>query len=293
MASNGHQPDLTGQTMIVTGANNGIGKITTRELARMGAHLVMVCRSRERGEAARQEIIEQSGSDKIDLLIADLSSQADIRKVAAEINEQYDKIDVLVNNAGALFTRRLVSVDGIEMTFALNHLGYFHLTHLLLDKIKASAPARIVNVSSSAHIGASMHFDDLEFKRVYRPNAVYGQSKLANILFSNELARRLDGTGVTSNALHPGFVQTGFGKNNGSLIAGLLGVMQSLFGISEEEGARTSIYLAASPEVEGITGHYFDDKQRDVPPTPAGQSVEDAQRLWEISAQMTGIGEAV
>ncbi|MFQ5434771.1 MAG: SDR family oxidoreductase [Anaerolineae bacterium] len=273
--------------VLVTGANAGIGKVTAQDLAKMGAQVVMVARSRERGEAALADVRRASGSDRVDLLLADLSVQAEVRRLASEFREKYGRLDVLVNNAGALFTKRLESADGIEMTFALNHLGYFLLTNLLLDLLKASAPSRIVNVSSTAHTRAELNFDDLENKTSFSGMNVYGQSKLANVYFTYELARRLAGTGVTANCLHPGFVASNFAKNNGLLAkAGML--LMRPFAISPEKGAETSIYLASSPEVEGVTGKYFDKKQ---PVQSAAVSYDEtaARRLWQISEQMTGL----
>ena len=279
---------MNNKIVIVTGANAGIGKVTARELAKMGAHVVMICRSQQRGEAARQEIINASGSKKVDLLIADLSSQADIRQVAAEFQQKYDRLDVLVNNAGAYFRTRHESVDGFELTFALNHIGYFLLTNLLLDMLKASAPARIVNVSSDAHKGGKVDFDDLQATKSYGQQGfgAYSNSKLMNILFTNELARRLEGTNVTANSLHPGFVASNFAKNNGG-IAKLFMPIMHLFAISEDKGAETSIYLASSPEVEGVTGKYF-FKKKAIEPAEQAKATAVARQLWEVSEELTG-----
>jgi NAD(P)-dependent dehydrogenase (short-subunit alcohol dehydrogenase family) len=283
--------DMTGKTCMVTGANSGIGKVTATELARMGAHVVMVSRSRERGEAALAEIRRASSGAPVDLMLADLSSQASIRQLAAEFLAKYDALHVLVNNAGAVYTSRSVTVDGFETTFATNHLNYFLLTHLLLDRIKASAPARIVNVSSRAHARSTLDFDDLQFERGYSAMRCYGQSKLANVLFSYELARRLDGTGVTANCLHPGVVRTGFGKNNsgalGAIVRGGMSVV-GMFFIGPEKGAETSVHLATSPDVEGVTGMYF-ARSKQTPSNSESHDREVARRLWEISEQMCGI----
>lgn len=284
------------KTCIVTGASSGIGKAAAVELAKRGTRVVLVCRDRTRGEAARAEV-ERAGADggSAELLLADLSSQAEIRRVAEEILGRCPNIDVLLNNAGAMFTSRSETVDGIETTFATNHLNYFLLTNLLLDRIKASAPARIINVSSSAHTRASMNFEDLQFTRGFGAFKAYGQSKLANVLFTSELARRLEGSGVTVNALHPGVVRTGFGKNNsgalGGMFRGAISVAGNFF-ISAEDGAKTSVHLATSPEVEGVSGRYF-FRCKDTTPSAAARDGEAARRLWEISEQMTGLAPAV
>jgi NAD(P)-dependent dehydrogenase (short-subunit alcohol dehydrogenase family) len=287
---------MSGKTCIVTGASSGIGKETARGLARRGAHVVMVARDRQRGESARSEIARDSRDGNVDLLLADLSSQAAVRALAAEILAKYDAIDVLVNNAGAMYTARSLTVDGIERTFATNHLAYFLLTHLLLDRIKSGARAgsgaRIVNVSSRAHERATMNFDDLQFERGFSVRYVYGHSKLANVLFTYELARRLEGTNVTANCLHPGVVRTRFGRNNTSDPLGLIvngGIrVAGLFFIDARKGAETSIHLASSPEVEGVTGKYF-ARSKETPSSELSHDREAARRLWEISEQMCGI----
>jgi NAD(P)-dependent dehydrogenase (short-subunit alcohol dehydrogenase family) len=291
--------DMRGKTCLVTGASNGIGKVTARELARMGARVVMAARNRERGEAALAEIRRASGNDSVHLLLADLSSQAEVRRLAADVLATYDALHVLVNNAGAMNTARTVTVDGYETTFATNHLAYFLLTHLLLDRIKASAragsAARIVNVSSRAHARSAMDFDDLQAERGYGIAGAYGRSKLANVLFTYELARRLEGTGVTANTLHPGVVRTGFGKNSGGLLGNVVRVGISAVGVfftSPDKGAETSIYLATSPEVEGVTGKYF-VSCRETASSAASHDREAASRLWEISEQLCGISPGV
>ncbi len=275
------------KTIIVTGANAGIGRVTALELAKMGARVVMVCRDKERGAAAQKDIIAQTGNTKVDLLLADLSSQQSIRQLAATIQQKYNRLDVLVNNAGAMFASRQLTVDGLEMTFALNHLNYFLLTHLLLDLLKASAPSRIVNVSSEAHRGAKLDFADLQHEKSFPGFSVYGQSKLANIYFTYELARRLEGTGVTVNALHPGFVATNFAKNNGLMYqVGM--VFMRPFAMNDQKGAATQIYLASSPEVEGVTGKYF-NKKKAVASSGVSYDVAAAQQLWSISESLSQI----
>lgn len=275
-------PNLSGQVIIVTGANSGIGKVTARELAAMGATVVMVVRSRERGEAALAEIKQQVSQADVRLMLCDLSAQADIHRFATEFKATYDRLDVLVNNAGAYLQKRYESVDGLEMTLALNHMGYFLLTSLLLDLLQASAPARIVNVSSDAHRSRPVNFADLQREKRYSGFGTYGESKLMNIMFTFELARRLEGTGVTVNALHPGFVRTNFGRNNNGLMNSLFMPLVQRFALSEEEGAATSIYLASSPEVAGVTGQYFVKKQ---PVRAVGYAYDEAaqQQLWAVS----------
>lgn len=282
---------MTGKTVVVTGANSGIGRETARGLARMGARVVMVCRSRERGEEARADIVRSTGSEAVELTLADLSSVADTRRVGEELSKRLDRLDVLVNNAGAMHTARGVTVDGFETTFATNHLSYFVLTHALLDLLKATAPARIVNVSSRASERGTINFDDLHAEKGYSISRAYGQSKLANVLFTYELARRLEGTNVTANCLHPGVVRTGFGKNSGGLLGTTVAAVirgAGVFFVSPAKGAETSIYLASSPAVEGVTGKYF-SRSAERQSSPASHDRDAAKRLWEMSEQMTGM----
>lgn len=279
---------MAGKVCLVTGTTSGIGKITALELARMGARVLMVCRDQERGQAVAREIIAASGNDSVELLLADLSSQSSIRELAAQIHRRHDRLDVLVNNAGVVLPRRSVSVDGIEATFATNHLGYFLLTTLLLDLLTASAPARIVNVSSALHSRGKIDFNDLQGERSYTGGGAYNQSKLANVLFTYELARRLDGTGVTANCLHPGVVRTGLGRNATGRFKLLLTVVKPFLS-SPEKGAETSVYLASSPEAEGVTGQYFVNK-RTQRSSPESYDETVAHRLWQVSEQMTQAG---
>ncbi|MCB0091124.1 MAG: SDR family oxidoreductase [Caldilineaceae bacterium] len=273
---------------MVTGANVGIGKETARALASAGARVIMVCRSRTRGEAARAEIIEQSGNDEVELMLADLSVQADVRKLAAAFQRQHEALHVLVNNAGAYFPQRTESADGLEMTWALNHLGYFLLTNLLLDVIKRSAPARIINVSSAGHTHGTIDFDDLQMRRNYGGFQAYARSKLANLLFTYELARRLAGTAVTVNALHPGAVNTNIWNNVDGLLGRLLRAVGKFYFLPVEAGAATAIYLATSPDVTGVTGQYF-AKQKAVRSSPGSYRTDVAARLWDVSTAMTGL----
>lgn len=276
---------------MVTGATSGIGAVTARALAQKGARVIIVARNVNRCENTVAEIIQTTGNHAVEYMLADLSSQDEIHNLVRVYQDKYERLDVLVNNAGGFFMSRLESIDGIEMTFALNHLNYFLLTNLLIETIKASAPARIVNVSSAAHQNASIDFDDLQDKHNYSGWQAYGQSKLANILFTYELARRLEGTGVTVNALHPGFVATNFGANNAGFLGTLVRRFMNLFSIDVETGAQTSIYLAASAEVEGVTGKYF-VKQQAVASSEISYDQTTAKRLWEISEEMTGVRES-
>jgi NAD(P)-dependent dehydrogenase (short-subunit alcohol dehydrogenase family) len=276
---------LTGRICLVTGANRGIGRATAEGLADLGASLILVCRRREDGEAVSREIAA-SGRPAPAVIGADLSSQASIRQAASEIQTRYPRLHVLVNNAGVISRRREVTVDGLEMQFAVNHLGYFLLTNLLLPQLRAGAPSRIVNVSSGVHSHATLDFADLQSERGYDPKEVYSRTKLANILFTYELSRRLGAAGVTVNCLTPGVVAT---RMLGDYMGAPPGSgVNSTFGASPKEGAETSIYLAASPEVEGVTGKYFVGKK------PAASSREShdeaaARRLWEVSERLTGL----
>lgn len=277
--------NLNGKTCMITGASNGVGRAAAVALAGMGAELVLVCRDRARGEAAVAEIAAKTGNSKVELLLADLGSQRRIREAADAFLATGRPLHILLNNAGLILTKRTESEDGIEATFAINHLAYFLLTDLLLERIKESAPARIVNVSSMVHRRGEIHFDDIGGSTWYRGMDAYAQSKLANILFTRELARRLDGTGVTANALHPGVVATGFGRNNRGAF-GFMMRMAAPFLLSPEKGARTSIHLCSSPGLEGVSGKYFADCKEEQP-SAAALDDEDARRLWEISEEMT------
>jgi retinol dehydrogenase-14 len=281
------QPTMTGRVCLVTGASSGIGRATAMGLARLGATVLMLCRDRGRGEEARSEIIHATDNGAVELLLADLSSQQEVRRIAAQVLDQYSELDALVNNAGVYLGRRTVTVDGLETTFAVNHLAYFLLTNLLLDRLKQSAPARIVNVSSSAHEGAQMNFDDLQSERRFRGMRAYGQSKLANLLFTYELARRLAETGVTVNAVHPGLVATGWGNAGHPLLR--LGIrLYHPFMLTPQEGADTVVYLASSSSVAGVSGAYF-VKRAAVRSSAASNDETAQQRLWDVSAMLTGM----
>ncbi len=283
--------NMNGKICLVTGGTNGIGKATAEALAQMGATVVIVGRDAQKAAQVTEEIRAASDNQNVDWLLADLSSQQDIRHLAIEFKSKYSQLHVLLNNAGAVFMKRQLSVEGIEMTFAVNHLASFLLTDLLLDTIKASAPARIINVSSDVHASGKIEFDNLQGERAYSPKA-YDNSKLANILFTMELAHHLEGTGVTVNALYPGFVATGFAKNNGRVIAALVSIFAPLVARSPAKGAETSIYLASSAEVESITGKYFVDCKV-TQPAPQATDGAVAKKLWDVSAEMVHLAEGL
>ncbi|HLI09292.1 MAG TPA: SDR family oxidoreductase [Ktedonobacteraceae bacterium] len=277
---------MQGKICMVTGANSGIGKETALGLARKGATVVMVSRDPARGEAAQNEIKAQSGSNNVDLLLADLASQQSIRQLVENFQSRYSQLHVLINNAGTFTLNRRETVDGLEVTFAVNYLAPFLLTNLLLDTLKASAPARIINVSSDAHQQGYINLDDLQSKQSFPLMRAYGQSKLALIMFTYDLARRLQDTDVTANALHPGFVATNFAQSAvPALLRPLVRLVMAIPGISSEEGAKTSIYLASSPDVEGVTGRYF---VKSIPVRSAPITYDEAlqQKLWEESAKL-------
>ena len=276
---------LKGKTILVTGATNGVGLVTARELARMGAQVTIVSRNVEKC-AAVAEVLKTETCNPVEFIGADLSTLAGIMQAAAGFKQRHKQLHVLVNNAGGYFNKRLITPDDFEMTFALNHLNYFLLTDLLLDLLKASAPARVVNVASGIHMAAKLDFDNLQGERHFAGYRAYAQSKLANVLFTYELARRLEGSGITVNALHPGYVDSGFALNNGFFFRVFAKLSARLFGRSPEVGAQTSIYLASSPDVEGVTGKYFADCQP-VKSSPLSYDEQLAKRLWQVSQELT------
>ncbi len=281
-------PDLNDKTIIVTGANSGIGKACATELARRGAHVVMTARDPKRGEAARDDVRRASGNEHVDLMLGDFASLGSVRGLAGQL-ETLPKIDVLINNAGLMQSVRSETGDGFETTFQVNHLAPFLLTTLLVPKIRQTPGARIVNVASDAHTsGGALDFDDLQSKRRYMSFAVYGRSKLANILFTRELARRLAGTGVTTNCLHPGVVATAFGGDGdtGRLFSFGMKIARP-FMITPEMGADTMVYLATAPEVAQTSGAYF-VKRREKTPGRHARDDAAARRLWDESVRMTG-----
>jgi NAD(P)-dependent dehydrogenase (short-subunit alcohol dehydrogenase family) len=276
---------MQGKVCLITGSNSGIGKVTARELAKMGATVVMLCRNRVKGEAAQAEIIAATGNERVDLIIADLASQADIRRAAEEFKQKYQQLHLLINNAGGANHTRKVTPDGLEATFAINHLAPFLLTELLLDTLKASAPARIVNVSSTAHAFGTINFEDLQGQQSYSWWKAYSQSKLAMNLFTYELAHQLKNTGVTINALHPGTIASNFDASLPGLTHWFFKVATP-FMATVEKGAQTTLYLATSPEVEGVTGKYFANRKEKL---SSSKSHHEATRLrlWQVSTDLT------
>ena len=280
--------DMRGRRCVITGATSGIGRASAVALARAGAELSLTCRDLERGESTRDEILRAAPNARVDLVQTDLSSQAEVRAAAASILADPRPIHVLLNNAGVTYLKHTATVDGIETSFAVNHLAYFLLTSLLLERIRGSAPARIVNVASAAHRFGTIAFDNLNHESDFSWMKVYGQSKLANLLFSFELARRLEGTGVSVNCLHPGGVRTRLGENNAPRVHRWLMWLGTPFLRSPEQGAATAVYLASSPDVGDESGGYFSSCKR-VSTSKESRDPEIARRLWAVSEQMTGL----
>jgi NAD(P)-dependent dehydrogenase (short-subunit alcohol dehydrogenase family) len=281
---------MAGKTVIITGGNSGIGKAAAIALAGAGARVVITARNEQRGRDARADIAAASGSDQVELSVFDLADLSSVRAGAADLLERCPRIDVLLNNAGLILSDRQLSADGYEATFAINHLGPFLLTDLLLDRLRDSAPARIVNVASTAHSFArrGMVFDDLMAERSYRSMQVYGRSKLANILFTTELAKRLEGTGVTANSLHPGSVATGYardGDTTGFMAWGVEIYARLPISLTPERGAWTSVYLCSSPDVEGVSGRYF-AKCKEKTPSRNARDEAAAAQLWQVSEEL-------
>ena len=279
---------MKGKTCLITGATSGIGKAAAVQLAELGATLVLVGRNPAKTEAVIGEVKQRTGNAEVYALIADLSVQQAVRRLAGDFADRYPRLDVLVNNAGAVMLSRQESADGIEMTFAVNHLNYFLLTSMLLDVLRSSSPSRIINVSSSSHHNGPMDFEDLQLRHGYGGYRAYGRSKLANLLFTYELARRLEGTGVTVNGMHPGMVVTNLVANNGPL-GRLYNLFLRLAGRSVQSGARTITYLASSTDVEKVSGKYFVD-QAPVSSAPDSYDEDAALRLWRASEELTGLG---
>jgi NAD(P)-dependent dehydrogenase (short-subunit alcohol dehydrogenase family) len=281
--------EMADKAVVITGGNTGIGKEAAVGLARLGARVVITSRDEKRGRAAREEIVERSGNDSVDVMPLDLASFRSIRSFAAGLVDRFDRLDVLVNNAGLILRRRRETEDGFEATFGINHLGHFFLTGLVVDRLKASAPSRVVVVASVAHKSArhGLDFDDLQSERRYRSMNAYAKSKLANVYFARELARRLDGSGVTANSLHPGFVRSDFGRGGdlGTFYGWVIKYLGGPLAISPERGARTTIYLASSPEVGGVSGGYF-FKSKPAMPSKIAQDDDAARRLWNASERM-------
>ena len=289
--SNANGQPMRSKTVVITGGNTGIGKETAVELARLGARVVITSRDPRRGATALDEIRARSGRDDAVVMDLDLASLDSVRDFAQQLLARYERLDVLVENAGLVVHKRRESADGFEMTFGINHLGDFLLTALVRDRLVASAPARVLVVASDAHRSArsGLDFDDLQSTKRYRASAVYGKSKLANILFALELARRLEGTGVTSNSLHPGVVATRFGRDGDLGWLGRIGMpLVRPFVLNASQGAQTSVYLASSPDVEGITGLYW-YKCTPAQSTRAAQDDAAARRLWDESVRLVGL----
>jgi NAD(P)-dependent dehydrogenase (short-subunit alcohol dehydrogenase family) len=292
---------MQGKVVVITGATSGIGQVAAENLAEMGASIVQIARDRERGEAALKRLRERSPGVAHSIHYADLSRLSEMRRVAAEIAAAEPRIDVLINNAGAIFSARQVTEDGLERTFALNHMSYFMLTHGLRERLLASAPSRIVNTASDAHEPFTLDFNDLQSEKAYEGDfwqwvrfggpafKVYGRSKLCNILFTRELSRRLAGTGVTTNSLHPGFVATRFGDQTAGLLSFGIRVAKR-FALTPERGAETLVYLGSSPEVAGVTGEYF-HKCRQATPSKEARDDAKAKRLWEDTASLAHVSD--
>jgi NAD(P)-dependent dehydrogenase (short-subunit alcohol dehydrogenase family) len=280
-----NQQDMTGKVCIVTGATAGIGQAAALLLAQRGATVVGVGRNPTKNENSTRLIMEQTGNSSVEYMLADLSSQNEIRALAQQFQTKYDRLDVLVNNAGATFGERLKSVDGIEMTFALNHLGYFLLTNLLSDILEASAPSRVINVSSSLHKLGKLNFDDIPFKNGYARSKAYQRSKLANIAFTYELARHFSNQKVTANAMNPGLVATNVGQSAGGISAKMKGFVDKIAGLTPEEGAQTIIYMATSAELFGVSGRYF-VKEKSIPSAKISYDLDFCRQLWDVSERL-------
>jgi NAD(P)-dependent dehydrogenase (short-subunit alcohol dehydrogenase family) len=277
---------MRGKTVVITGATSGIGQIAAEMLAAQGARIVLVARSRERADRTLERLRRAGPAADHRAHLADLSTLAEMKRVGTDIAAAEPRIDVLINNAGTVVPTRQITADGLERTFAVNHMAYFVLTHMLRERLLAAAPARVVNTASAAHLGRSLDFDDLQLAKGYRIMTAYGRSKLCNILFTRELARQLAGTGVTANCLHPGFVATGLGQRDAGIFGAIVRVFM-LFGGDAANGAKTIAYLAGAPEVAGVSGGYFIDC-RQATPSRAAQDDAAAQRLWQESARIAG-----
>jgi NAD(P)-dependent dehydrogenase (short-subunit alcohol dehydrogenase family) len=279
--------DMNNKLCVITGANSGIGFETAKELAKQGAFIVMVCRNEDKAEAAKKQITKETTASGVDIVLCDFASQDEIRKAAYEITNRYEQIDVLINNHGFVAGEYNETVEGLEATFGVNHIGYFLFTNLLLDHVKKAPEARIINVASAAHRNGEFDPENLQLKDNYSTWKAYANSKLFNILFTVELANRLKGTGVTANCLHPGVIGSNFGSNAGWLIR-VFWKIAGPFMKSNREGAETTIYLATSDEVKDVNGAYFKDSKV-ATPSKAATDKENAERLWELSEQLCGL----
>ncbi|HLZ58217.1 MAG TPA: SDR family oxidoreductase [Ktedonosporobacter sp.] len=279
------QSSLQGKICLVTGSTSGIGKVTARELANRGATVVLVARNRSKGEAAQAEIKQITGNENVDLLVANLSLLQEVRRLAEEFQQKYSQLHILVNNAGGVYSSRTITSEGLEATLVFNYLAPFLLTELLINTLKASAPARVINVSTMIH-SSNIAFDNLQGEKSYTALGNYGQAKLALIIFTYELARRLEGSGVTVNVLHPGLVRSNFNRGTKGVVHFISELAYFFAGISVEQGAQTALYLATSPQVEGVTGKYF-AKNRESKSTPISYDQTLAQHLWQVSEQLS------
>jgi retinol dehydrogenase 14 len=291
MSESSDAPSMAGKTVLVTGGTGGIGKATATGLARLGARVGITGRGRARAESAAADIRSASGNSAVDVFVADMSSQAQVRRLALEVLDAYPRLDVLVNNVGGFWNTRRITADGLEHTFALNHLAPFLLTNLLLDRLRASAPARIVTLSSGAQAMGRIDFDDLQGERSFSGQRAYNQSKLANVMFTYELARRLEGTGVTATVLHPGVVRTAFGAEDPAGWQWFFLPVVRPFMKSPERGADTPVYLASAPEIAGVSGRYF-AKRKPRQSNKASYDVAAQARLWQVSAEVVGLTSA-
>ena len=278
---------MQGKVILITGATDGIGKETAKRLAAMGGEIVIAGRNQEKAENVIEEIKSFSGNNKLSYLLADLSSQAQIRQLAEDFRSKYNRLDALINNAGSIFLQRKLSVDGIEMTFAVNHLSYFLLSNLLLDLLKKNTPSRIVLTSSGSHLRGKINFDNINLSKKYFFQSAYAQSNLANVMFTIELARRIEGSGVTTNCFHPGFVKTNMAVTDNKIV-GFFKPLIFRTGIPVEEGAETAIFLTSSPDLDGVSGKYFyKKKERDI--SPKAKDIEGQKRLWDLSEKLVGV----
>jgi retinol dehydrogenase 14 len=278
---------LTGKTVVVTGANSGIGKATATQLAKLGATVVMACRDREKGETALAEVKLASKNPYVRLMMLDLASQASVRQFANEFESRYRRLDVLINNAGAILAKREISPDGIVTMFAVNYLSHFLLTNLMLPRLVASAPSRVVNIASNLHFNGHLDFNDIQGRKHYKSSRSYADAKLAMVLFTYELARRLKVAGITVNCVHPGVVSTNLGRNDAGLLATIM-YAATPFLSSPEEGAATPVYLASAPELSNVTGKYFVDK-KPIVSSQESYDEDEAKKLWKVSAELTNL----
>ena len=284
--------DLQGRVCVLTGATQGIGRAAAESLLTTGVELVLVSRDLTRLQTLASDLRLRAPEAKVGVVAGDLSRMLEVRRVGAEIRARHHKVDLLLNNAGAVFARREVTVEGLEKTFALNHLAYFLLTQELLPVLREAPAARVVNVASDAHRPARLDLDDLQYERTpYSAFGAYGRTKLMNILFTREQARRVEGSPITVNAMHPGFVRSGFGQNNPGFFGGIIALGQVLFARTPKRGARTLVWLATSPEVAGVSGKYFVD-EHEATPSAAARDDATAHRLWEESERLAGLRAA-